>query len=96
MRLLVIAFFCSLMLLGSGCAKPERAHNYPSTPQEISAAREFAISPGMRRSKVEYEIGRPSHIGRTKEGDVIVQYELGNFVRSVVYDENQRVLEVYP
>jgi hypothetical protein len=96
MRLLAIALFCSLTLLGSGCAKPERPHNYPSTPQEISTARDFVITPGMRRSRVEYEIGRPSHIGRTKEGDVIVQYELGNFIRSVVYDDKQRVIEVYP
>jgi len=96
MRTLAVALLSSLLLLGAGCAKPERAPNFPATPEEISAAREFSMNTRMRRSSVEYQIGRPSHIGRTKEGDVIAQYQLGNFLRTVVYDENQRVVEVYP
>ncbi len=96
MRMLVAALFSMLLILGAGCAKPERPPNFPSTAEEVSAARDFSISPGMRRSSVEYQIGRPAHIGRTKEGDVIAQYHLGNFVRTIVFDENQRVLEVYP
>ena len=96
MRLLAVALLSMLLLLGAGCAKPERAPNFPSTPEEISAARDFLIRPGMRRSAVEFQIGRPAHIGRTKEGYVIAQYQLDNFVRTVVYSEDQRVLEVYP
>jgi hypothetical protein len=96
MRVLAIAILASLLLAASGCAKPERPLNFPSTPEEIATAREFVVRPGMRRSAVEFQLGRPSHIGRTKEGYVITQYQLGNFIRTVVFDPDQRVVEVYP
>lgn len=63
---------------------------------EVVAWRTFDVRPGMMRSVVEASLGQPAQLSRTKEGRIYAMYQMKVFWRSVVYDDNGLVVEVYP
>lgn len=77
----------------AGCAKSELP-----APEEIPSLtkQEFAVSRGMTRTQVEEVFGPPAHLGATKEGHTLAQYEYGYSIRTVIYDGADVVVNAYP
>lgn len=78
---------------GASCARsPLDATAIPLEEKEA-----FEIKEGMSRDRVESVLGFPTSLSPTKDGDIYAHYVLeGTNIRSVVYDDNGRVVVAYP
>lgn len=83
----------AVALMAAGCAGRSRIDAEDLSPEYKAA---YQVRPGMSRDRVEGVYGMPTDIGLTKEGHALAHYRFGTAIRSVVYDERDRVVVAYP